>query len=116
MRARVLPAIIACAVCASTALAQSPNTAALLVFVVDQTGAVVPDAKVTVVNAGTGATREATSTSDGSATIAALPLTGSYTVTVAKSGFTTEEVRGVTLRAGDIDPGRMYQYQVRFDF
>ena len=62
------------------AAAQSPNTSALIVVVVDQTGAVVNDAKVTVVNSATGATREAVSGRDGSATISALPLTGTYTV------------------------------------
>ena len=40
---------------AAPAVAQSPNTASMIVIVVDQTGAVVPDAKVSVVNAATGA-------------------------------------------------------------
>jgi hypothetical protein len=101
MRTSTLLALILCTSSASSALAQSPNTAALVVFVADQTGAVVPDAKVTVANTGTGASRETTSGGDGSATIAALPLTGEYTVTVAKPGFTTEDVRGVVLRAGE---------------
>ena len=39
--------------------AQSPNTATMIVVVVDQTGAVVPDAHVSVVNTATGAAREA---------------------------------------------------------
>jgi len=51
------------------AAAQSPNTSALIVVVVDQTGGVVSDAKVTVVNNATGAAREVTSGGDGSATI-----------------------------------------------
>ena len=51
------------------AAAQSPNTSALIVVVVDQTGGVVSDAKVTVVNNATGAAREVTSGDDGSATI-----------------------------------------------
>ena len=58
------------------AIAQSPNTATLVVVVVDQTGAVVNDAKVSVVNSATGATREAVSGADGSATIAALLADG----------------------------------------
>ena len=61
---------------ATPALAQSPNTSALVVVVVDQSGAVVNDAKVTVANSATGATREAVSGAEGSATISALPLTG----------------------------------------
>ena len=38
-------------------------------------------------NTATGATREAVSGTDGAATIAALPLTGTYTVSVSKAGF-----------------------------
>jgi hypothetical protein len=81
--------------------AQSPNTASLIVVVEDQNGAVVPDAKVSVVNDATGAVREALSGGDGSATIPALSLTGTYTVTVSKDGFTNEERQGLTLRAGE---------------
>jgi Carboxypeptidase regulatory-like domain/TonB dependent receptor len=101
MRRRTLLALVAGVACAAPSLAQSPNTATLVVSVVDQTGAVVPDARVTVVNAGTGATRDGTSGADGSATVAALPIVGEYTVTVAKPGFTAEQVRGVILRAGE---------------
>src|SRR6185295_18220682 len=81
--------------------AQSPNTATMIVGVVDQTGAVVNDARISVVNSATGAVREAVSGSDGSATIAALPLTGTYTITVSKAGFGSEERRDVTLRAAE---------------
>jgi hypothetical protein len=81
--------------------AQSPNTGAIIVVVVDQTGASVKDAKVSVTNTATGAVREAVSGSDGSATIPALPLTGTYTATIARSGFSTEERKGITLRAGE---------------
>jgi hypothetical protein len=81
--------------------AQSPNTATMIVTVVDQAGAVVKDAKVSVENTATGDRREAVSGEDGSATIAALPLTGEYRVTVAMMGFTAEDVTGLTLRAGE---------------
>jgi hypothetical protein len=83
------------------AAAQSPNTASMIVVVVDQTGAVVKDAKVSVVNAATGAVREAVSGSDGSATISALSLTGTYTVSVSKDGFGNEELKDITLRSGE---------------
>jgi outer membrane receptor protein involved in Fe transport len=82
-------------------VAQSPNTATMVVVVVDQTGAVVPGAHVSVVNSATGATREASSGNDGRATIAALPLTGSYTIRVSKSGFGNEERNDITLRSGE---------------
>jgi hypothetical protein len=89
------------AFCAAPVAAQSPNTATMIVTVVDQTGAVVKDAKVSVVNTATGAVREVISGEEGSATIAALSLTGEYKVTVNMTGFTAEDVTGLTLRAGE---------------
>ena len=86
---------------AAPVAAQSPNTASLIVNVVDQTGAVVPDAKVSVVNAATGDAREVVSGSDGNATIPALPLTGTYMVTVSREGFGNEELKDITLRSGE---------------
>jgi hypothetical protein len=83
------------------AYAQSPNTATIVVLATDQTGAVVRDAKVTVTNNETGAVREAVSGGDGSATIAALTLTGTYGVSVSKQGFGTEDVKNITLRGGE---------------
>ena len=73
----------------------------MIVVVVDQNGAVVQDAKVSVVNTATGAVREAVSGSDGSATIPALSLTGTYTVSVSKEGFGNEERKDITLRSGE---------------
>jgi hypothetical protein len=81
--------------------AQSPNTASIVVTVVDQNGAVVKSANVSVVNTATGATREAVSGDEGTATIAALPLTGEYKVTVTMTGFNAENVSGLKLRAGE---------------
>ena len=84
-----------------TVLAQSPNTASLRVTVVDQNSAVVSGANVTVVNTATGATRESVSGDEGTATIGGLPLTGEYKVSVTMTGFTAEDVTGLTLRAGE---------------
>ena len=46
---------------AAPVAAQSPNTATMIVVVVDQAGAVVKDARISVVNTATGAVREAVS-------------------------------------------------------
>jgi hypothetical protein len=81
--------------------AQSPNTATLVVDVVDQTGAVVPGAKVSLVNDATGSVRDALSASDGRVTMPALSLTGTYTVRVSKEGFGNEERKSITLRSGE---------------
>src|SRR5256714_4064626 len=86
---------------AAPVAAQSPNTATMIVTVVDQSGAVVKDAKVSVVNTATGAVREVISGEEGSATIAALSVNGEYRVTVAMTGFNAEDVTGLKLRAGE---------------
>ena len=86
---------------AAPVAAQSPNTATMIVVVMDQTGAVVQDAKVSVANTATGAVREADSGGDGTATFQALSLTGTYTVTVSKQGFGDEELKDITLRSGE---------------
>jgi hypothetical protein len=84
-----------------TAIAQSPNTATMIVVVNDQNGAVVTDARVSVVNTATGDSREAVSGTDGAATFPALSLTGAYKITVAREGFGNEEREGLTLRSGE---------------
>ncbi|HSS20159.1 MAG TPA: TonB-dependent receptor [Pyrinomonadaceae bacterium] len=89
------------ALIAVPALAQSPNTSSMIVNVVDQNGAVVPDATVSVLNNATGDKRDVTSGTDGNATISGLSLTGTYTVTVSKPGFGNELLNDVTLRSGE---------------
>ena len=86
---------------AANAHAQSPNTSAIVVIVSDQSGAVVADAKVSVINTLTGDVREAPSGSEGSSTFPAPSLTGIYKVTVSKQGFGDEERNDVTLRGGE---------------
>jgi hypothetical protein len=85
---------------AGFAHAQSPNTSTIVVLVIDQSGAVVTDAKVSVTNTQTGAVREAVSGGDGSAAVPALSVSGSYQVSVAKQGFRSEDIQ-VVLRAGE---------------
>jgi outer membrane receptor protein involved in Fe transport len=80
---------------------QSPNNASIVVIVTDQSGAVIKDAKVLVTNEQTGATREAPSGAEGSASFPALSLTGTYSVVVSKQGFGDESRGGLTLRSGE---------------
>jgi len=87
--------------CIVPLFAQSPNSAAMTVVVVDQSGAVLKDANIAVTNIATGDTRRAVSGNEGSATIPALPLTGTYTVKVSKAGFNDQEVTGIALRSGE---------------
>ncbi|HEY2846767.1 MAG TPA: TonB-dependent receptor, partial [Pyrinomonadaceae bacterium] len=80
--------------------AQSPNTAAMVVNVVDQNDAAVPGANVNVTDELTGQSREAVTTDNG-ATFAALSVNGHYTVKVNKSGFGTNDVKDLVLRVGE---------------
>ncbi|HEV8483953.1 MAG TPA: TonB-dependent receptor [Blastocatellia bacterium] len=86
---------------AAPVAAQSPNTATMIVSVVDQNGGVVKNARISVTNTATGAERVVVSGEEGSATIAALSLTGEYKVTVTMTGFIAEDVTSLTLRAGE---------------
>src|ERR1044071_5275760 len=99
--ARLLTSLVVLLLFMQVALAQSPNTASMIVVVVDQNDAVVRDAKVTISNDATGAVREAVSDGDGSVTVPALPITGTYTVGVSKEGFGKQEETGLTLRSGE---------------
>ncbi len=102
MRSLAVAALGAALLLSRPAFAQSPNTAGIIVAVVDQTGGVVKDAAVTVVNTATGTSRAAVSNDVGLATITALPLTGTYTVNVTKADFTAEDLTGLTLRAAEM--------------
>jgi hypothetical protein len=73
-------------------------TATLEGQVVDSTGAAIPGAKVTAVNANTGFTRTVESDEVGQYSITALPV-GPYDVSVETQGF-RREVKKVTLQIG----------------
>lgn len=90
-----------CFLIALSTFAQSPNTASMIVVVADQNGAYIPGAKVTVTNDATGAVRDLVSSGEGSVNIAALSLTGTYTVSVSKDGFGSEERKNIELRSGE---------------
>lgn len=65
--------------------------------VVDQTGAPLPGATVSVTNEGTGEARQATSDTGGDFTFPILPV-GNYTVKVTAAGFEVFEQRGIVLQ------------------
>ena len=83
------------------ALAQSPNNSSIVVLVTDQSGAVVEDARVLVTNEATGAAREGLTSAEGSASFPALPLTGTYAVSVTRQGFGDESRGGLALRSAE---------------
>ena len=72
-------------------------TASLEGTVFDPAGAVVPGAKVRVVNNSTNLEMRAVADSDGRFSFPSLPPGGPYSVTVEAAGFSTEEMAGITL-------------------
>jgi hypothetical protein len=84
---RVLCALLLTLGAASTAVGQAV-TGTILGTVTDSTGAIVANAKVTIVNEGTGLTRVVTADANGEYTAPGLP-TGHYTITSEMTGFKT---------------------------
>ena len=82
----------------SKAYAQLP-TATILGTVKDASGAVVPEAKLTAKNTGTGQSRITTSAADGSYRFPAMPV-GTYEIRAEQSGFQAEVRTGLTLAVG----------------
>ena len=82
--------------------AQAPRDARVAVTVVDQTGAVIPNAKVTLTltAAATPTAEPATTKENGVATLTGLPP-GRYTIQAEFPGFETRILKDVQLKAGD---------------
>jgi hypothetical protein len=74
------------------------STASILGRVTDSTGAIVSAATVTARNDATGIERTGVSTSTGDFELPLLSVTGTYTLTVSKSGFETQRVSGIILQ------------------
>jgi Carboxypeptidase regulatory-like domain/TonB-dependent Receptor Plug Domain len=81
--------------------AQAPGTGAIVGTVLDPTGAVVPNAHVSVVNENTGLSRALATTPDGLFRATLLPP-GSYSIEVLAQGFGTQTVRSARVFASEI--------------
>jgi Carboxypeptidase regulatory-like domain len=86
--ARVCCLALLALVGATTLAGAQSVSGTILGTVTDASGAVIANAKVTIVNEGTGLTRTVTADQNGDFTAPALP-TGSYTITSEMSGFKT---------------------------
>jgi hypothetical protein len=93
MRARIILVFV---LLAAVSLSAQTFRGTILGTVTDPSGAVVPGAKVTVKNTGTGLERSTETSADGSYSLPELPI-GTYTVTVTQSGFQTFVATGVTV-------------------
>jgi hypothetical protein len=69
--------------------------------VYDQQGAVIPGAKISVTNTGTGIVNPATTDKDGFFQVLNLPI-GSYTVTTEKQGFQTQTIEPQKLQINQV--------------
>src|ERR1051326_4765533 len=92
--------VIAAVVCAGVLFAQADaNKGQIAGTVFDARQAVVPNAKIRIVNTSTNAVREITSGSAGEFR-ALLPDPGQYRVTIDAPGFATTQLKGVVVNVG----------------
>src|SRR5262249_25386787 len=83
-----------------TTVRAQASTATVGGTVLDETGAVVPDVEIIVVNLGT-ALRRTTTNGDQGSFVVPLLTPGSYSLTVRHTGFTTAEIANLVLNVGD---------------
>src|SRR5262245_64788453 len=79
--------------CSSSATAQGVTTGSIAGTVTDQTGGVVPGAKIKLRDEGTNVVKEMTANDSGGFVIPNLPF-GSYEITVSAQGFQTAVHKG----------------------
>jgi hypothetical protein len=75
-------------------------TAELNGTVVDESGGVIPGADVVLINEASGSERRSVTNADGFFAFAAVPA-ATYTIQISLQGFSTYEVTGIRLNAGD---------------
>jgi hypothetical protein len=96
----LLSLAVVCAACCPPALAQTSGNAQLNGAVTDSSGAVVPDAQITVTNTQTGVMRKTLSNASGNYSVPLLPV-GVYDIRGEKTGYAAARVTGLTLNIGD---------------
>ena len=82
-------------------IAQNSNSAEVKGTVTDATNAIIPGAKVTLLNIRTGVATTTTTNSDGIYDLPSVEL-GSYTLTITKDGFRDSVRNGITLVIGTV--------------
>ena len=99
MPCRLLRVLLACVIVSVVCSAQL-DTASVVGTVLDQTGAVIPNASIVVENQHTGSTRNTNANGEGNFVVPALPI-GQYRITASAAGFKSRAVEGFTLRVSD---------------
>lgn len=93
--------VLCLALLQNTISGQTATTGQLSGSVIDQSGAVVPEATVTIRRPATGFIRTAKTSSDGNYTFANLPV-GDYEMSVTKDGFKEISVKNVKVNVSDV--------------
>jgi hypothetical protein len=101
MRRRLGIALLALLSFATGLSAQESASSGIVGQVIDSTKGAMPGATVTVTNVGTNAQRVTNTDAEGRFSVPNLPP-ATYTVRVELSGFATTEVKGLTLRNGEV--------------
>ncbi|MBV9088220.1 MAG: carboxypeptidase regulatory-like domain-containing protein, partial [Acidobacteriaceae bacterium] len=101
MRRSLVPALLAAVMCLSVGVAAQEITGTIVGTIVDQTGAVLPDATVTVTNTDRNAVIRTVTTNQSGGYVAALLPVGHYSVTVSHQGFRTLNKTGLELNVND---------------
>src|SRR5262249_14717348 len=94
--------VFALAACSSVSLfGQGTDLGTIRGTVTDSSGAMVASANVTVIDEGTGASRETKTNSRGEYQMFGLP-SGTYKVRIANQGMTTAEITGLVVNGSDV--------------
>jgi hypothetical protein len=96
----VLAATAFLAAAANTAMAQQV-TGSLAAIVTDSSGAVIPNAKVTITNAASGDLRRSVTNAEGYFSVTGI-YPGTYNVSVEAPGFSIYKVERLTFNSGDV--------------
>ena len=97
-RGAVVAALMLVGLCAPQAWGQITGQGTIAVRVLDQSGASVPDANLTLVDLASNRTHAGVTESAGTYTFVALPI-GTYKLTVSKNGFQTQVLEAVAVQA-----------------
>src|SRR5579863_9448939 len=98
MRAIAL-ALFLCCIGATFGYAQATNTGTIVGTVTDQSGAVIPDATITLTDISTNDNRSTVSGSTGQYVFVNVPP-GSYIITATKTGFELNKIANQTVKVG----------------
>src|SRR5437762_8302870 len=94
-------ATLGCALLCVTGAFAQVDTATIQGTIKDQTGAVIPGAKITLTNEGTSFSVSLQSTGDGSYTFTPVKI-GTYTVSVEQAGFQKSSHTGITVNVQQV--------------